>query len=229
MKLEFHFISQWFYLKSCSTYWLCSFHIVFFLLHPFRLSLVLFSLCVVFPYIVILLFISFFWYSLCAITLFLLCSRYLATIFTLLHFSFCVCTTLLLYWHYYIFIVVFLRCSFFSCCCITLLVLLPLSLHLCITLFMLHCYSFPIVALFFSRCLYYFSHDALVVFLKLSHCSFHATLILFSHWCYQSSSTYLPNSWCCFSCVIVVVILFALVLMLFLWLVWYFPSPSCHV
>jgi hypothetical protein len=163
---------------------------------------------IVFPCIVILLFITFFCYFSCATTLFFSCSRYLATKFALLHYSFCIVALLLsnclvlLALMCYSFHVTLL---FFSCCCIVFLTL-PLLL--------------------FSWCPCWFSH--IVVLLFSCYIAALLTLSFLSHWCCQSWSTYLPNSWCCYFHIIIIVI-FALVLMLFPWLVWYFPSPSCHV
>jgi hypothetical protein len=65
---------------------------------------------------------------------------------------------------------------FFPCCCIVLL-----TLPLLFFLWCPCCFS-NIVTLLFSH--------YIVILLTLS---------LLSCWCYQSSSTCLPNSWCCYS------------------------------
>lgn len=160
----------------------------FFLLHPFRFSLVLFS-----PYC----------FSLhCDITfhhiflLFFVC--YYIVFFMLA----------LLNLHYYIVLFVLLHCSSH---------IASLSLHWCATLFMLHWYSFPVVALFFSHCLYYFSHDALVDFLTLLRYSSRATLLFFSH-C-RSSHVGVVNLEVR-TCLTLDVVIFTLLVLLFLHWCW---------
>ncbi len=119
-----------------------------------------------------------FWLLFVCYYIFFLGSRYLATIFTLLHCSFCVLA--LFFSHYFTFLALMcysfhVTLLFFPCCCIVLL-----TLPLLFFLWCPCCFS-NIVTLLFSH--------YIVILLTLS---------LLSCWCYQSSSTCLPNSWCCY-------------------------------
>jgi hypothetical protein len=166
----------------------------FFLLHPFRLSLVLFSSHVVFPCVVMLLFIAFF----------------LATFHMLLRCYFCVCDALILYSHSYIILFVLLHCYFFSCCCTAPFTLphfprinvLFFSCYLTTFLLLLHCYFFSrcYIALFmlpnFLRIDVLFFSCYLVTFLSLLHCFSHTIFFFSRYFCYFFHFVTLLHSRC---------------------------------
>lgn len=144
---------------------------------------------------------------------------------------------------------------FFSCCCIVLLALLQCSSHIVVTLLII-LVSLPgsscVVASLFSSCYLYSSRDATLFFSCCYLCSSHVVTFLFPHCCLcffctiaSTLFTMLHRSSCVVASLvshyrsslcrrsstnlILNIVLLVLLLLLFPWLVWYFPSPPCHL